>query len=134
MSDRCVFCDELSQRLHVVENQHAFAVRDLYPVSQGHTLVVPKQHWDNMFDAPEEQQQALWSLVSEVRQLLLQELSPAGFNIGVNVGSAAGQTVPHAHIHVIPRYIGDSNDPRGGVRWVLPQHAGYWKPKVGHNV
>lgn len=134
MSNGCVFCDELSNGLHVAENEHAVAFRDLYPVSVGHTLVVPKQHWENVFDAPEEQQQAMWSLVAEVRGFLVESVSPAGFNVGVNAGVAAGQTAPHAHIHVIPRYVGDSPDPRGGIRWVLPRHAGYWKPERGHNV
>ena len=72
----------------------------------------------------------MWALAGRVRDLLRAELDPDGFNIGLNEGSAAGQTVPHAHIHVIPRREGDVLDPRGGVRWVLPEKAPYWEDRV----
>jgi diadenosine tetraphosphate (Ap4A) HIT family hydrolase len=84
------------------------------------------QHVASLFDRPAEEQAALWWLVAEVRSRLQAQLKPAGFNIGVNDGQAAGQTVDHAHIHVIPRYNGDVADPRGGVRWIIPDKARYW--------
>jgi diadenosine tetraphosphate (Ap4A) HIT family hydrolase len=79
-----------------------------------------------LFDLPEEELAALWRLVALVRGKLRAELKPDGFNLGVNDGPAAGQTVMHAHVHIIPRRTGDSADPRGGVRWVLPAKARYW--------
>jgi diadenosine tetraphosphate (Ap4A) HIT family hydrolase len=79
-----------------------------------------------LFDLPAAEQLSLWSQVAVVRQLLIEQYNPDGFNVGVNEGLAAGQTVPHAHIHVIPRRHGDVADPRGGVRWVIPAKAQYW--------
>jgi diadenosine tetraphosphate (Ap4A) HIT family hydrolase len=109
-----------------LENEAARAFPDAYPVAEGHMLVVPKRHVTSLFDLPEEEQAALWRLVALVRARLMDELMPDGFNVGVNDGTAAGQTVPHAHVHVIPRRAGDVADPRGGVRWVVPAKAQYW--------
>jgi diadenosine tetraphosphate (Ap4A) HIT family hydrolase len=106
------------------------AFRDSFPVSKGHTLIVPRRHVASLFDLDQSEQAAIWAAVSMVRQLLQNEFKPDGFNIGVNDGIAAGQTVPHAHLHVIPRYAGDVADPRGGVRWIIPAKADYWsEPK-----
>ena len=102
------------------------AVRDGYPVSEGHTLVVPRKHAASLFELSHEEQSAVWVLAREIRNRLQAELSPDGFNIGLNDGETAGQTVPHAHVHVIPRNRGDVPDPRGGVRWVIPDRAAYW--------
>lgn len=107
-------------------NAHAIAFRDGYPLSEGHGLVVPRRHLASVFDGSPEEQAALWSLVAEFRAAMLRELSPAGFNVGVNDGAAAGQTVMHGHVHVIPRFEGDVADPRGGIRWILPEKAKYW--------
>ena len=95
-------------------------------VAEGHSLVVPKRHVASLFDLPDEEQAALWRLVALVRGNLMAELKPDGFNFGVNDGSAAGQTVMHAHVHVIPRRKDDVADPRGGVRWIIPSKAQYW--------
>jgi diadenosine tetraphosphate (Ap4A) HIT family hydrolase len=108
------------------ESEFAVALADAYPVAEGHTLVIPRRHVASLFDLSEEEQAALWRLVALVRNELLAELRPDGFTIGVNDGPAAGQTVLHAHVHIIPRRQGDVPDPRGGVRWVLPQKAPYW--------
>jgi len=89
--------------------------------------VLPREHKANLFDLPGQTQAALWQLVAEVRNELQLDLAPAGFNIGLNDGVAAGQTVMHVHIHVIPRYRGDVRDPRGGIRCVIPGKAKYWK-------
>lgn len=121
----CPFCHLDKSRI-ILENDSARAFPDAFPVAQRHTLVVPKRHVVSLFDLPEEELAALWRLVALVRGKLRAELKPDGFNLGVNDGPAAGQTVMHAHVHIIPRRTGDSADPRGGVRWVLPAKARYW--------
>jgi diadenosine tetraphosphate (Ap4A) HIT family hydrolase len=102
------------------------AVADAFPVAEGHLLVIPRRHVASLFDLREAEQAAVWGLVAQVRGWLVSELRPDGFTVGVNDGLAAGQTVLHAHVHVIPRRTGDVADPRGGVRWVLPAKAPYW--------
>jgi len=124
--DQCPFCDLDSDRIWL-ENEFGRAVWDGFPISKGHTLVVPKFHIPSFHDLKPEVQLALWKLVGEVRKRLNKDLSPDGFNIGLNDGEAAGQTVMHAHIHVIPRWNGDVPDPRGGVRWIIPDKARYWR-------
>ncbi len=121
----CPFC-RLEERRILLVNDLAAAFTDGFPISEGHTLVVPKRHVASLFDLTEEEQAAVWSLVAQVRAKLMAELKPDGFNVGLNDGVAAGQTVMHAHVHVIPRRRGDSEDPRGGVRWILPTKAQYW--------
>lgn len=122
---RCPFCDPEASRIQMA-NEVAVAVFDGFPVAEGHTLVVPKRHVASLFDLSDVEQTALWRLVAQVRAGLLAGLKPDGFNVGVNDGAAAGQTVMHAHVHVIPRRAGDVPDPRGGVRWVVPGKAAYW--------
>lgn len=117
----CPFCQGKS-RIQV-ENEFAVALLDAFPVTEGHTLVIPNRHVASLFDLPDEEQVAVWRLVAQVRANLMAELNPDGFNVGLNDGQAAGQTVMHAHVHVIPRRQGDVADPRGGVRWVLGQHV-----------
>ena len=99
---------------------------DSFPVAERHSLIVPGVHVASLFALELEIQESLWKLVTEVRNRLNEEFQPDGFNIGVNDGEAAGQTVMHAHIHVIPRWIDDVADPRGGVRWIIPEKAQYW--------
>jgi diadenosine tetraphosphate (Ap4A) HIT family hydrolase len=125
MDQRCPFCHLEKSRI-ALENDCAVAFPDAFPVTEGHTLVVPKRHISSLFDLSEEEQAAIWRLVAQVRQKLLWEMKPDGFNVGVNDGQAAGQTVMHAHVHVIPRRAGDVADPRGGVRWIVPAKAQYW--------
>jgi diadenosine tetraphosphate (Ap4A) HIT family hydrolase len=122
---KCSFCDLNAARIYA-ENDVALALPDAYPIAEGHTLVVPKRHVASIFDLSDEEQAALWKLVAQVRAKLWHDLACDGFNVGVNDGQAAGQTVPHAHVHVIPRRKGDSPDPRGGVRWIKPEKAKYW--------
>lgn len=122
----CPFCGPDMSRVLAV-NDFAIAILDGYPVSPGHTLILPKRHFASLFEATDEERAALFALLDEVCWRLKPELQPDGFNIGINDGAAAGQTVFHLHIHVIPRYVGDCEDPRGGVRWVLPERAAYWK-------
>jgi diadenosine tetraphosphate (Ap4A) HIT family hydrolase len=125
MSSRCPFCFVSGAGI-TAENEFAIAVRDSYPLADGHVLVIPRQHVGSIFDLTTADQQAIWSLVARVRALLTKELGVAAFNIGNNDGEAAGQTIGHTHIHVIPRRPGDIPDPRGGVRWIIPWKAKYW--------
>ena len=115
----CVFC--VPDRPLLAENARARAFYDINPVSKGHALVVPKRHVRTLFDAEPDDYVACFELVREVRALLLSALAPNGFNVGVNCEVAGGQSVWHAHIHVIPRYTGDVADPLGGVRNVIPR-------------
>jgi diadenosine tetraphosphate (Ap4A) HIT family hydrolase len=123
--DACPFCTVSPDRI-TLKNEYALAFADGYPVAQRHTLVVPRQHVASVFDLGPVEQAAVWALVSEVRAQWQDYQHPDGFTIGVNDGVAAGQTVAHAHVHVIPRWHGDVPDPRGGVRWVIPGKADYW--------
>ena len=104
----------------------AVVVRDAYPVAPGHTLVIPRRHVGSFFELHHSEQVAMLTLVDRARQGLEREFAPDGYTIGVNDGAAAGQTVPHVHMHLIPRHRGDVDDPRGGIRWVLPLKARYW--------
>jgi diadenosine tetraphosphate (Ap4A) HIT family hydrolase len=114
----CPFCD-LGSRV-VAENALAAALPDKEPASRGHTLVVPKRHCASFFDLTPEEVAACFALLSSERAKLVSELRPDGFNLGVNDGAAAGQSIQHTHWHLIPRYRGDHPDPRGGVRHVIP--------------
>ena len=121
----CPFCNLADDRVWL-RTDKAIAFYDNYPVSPGHALVIPKLHIAALMELPDQDLHEIWTLVGQVRTLLKEKYLPAGFNIGLNEGKAAGQTVPHAHIHIIPRYDGDVPDPRGGVRWVVPAKAKYW--------
>lgn len=110
----------------LLRNDSAIAFRDAYPVSPGHTLVIPARHVASFFDTTPEERTSMLTLLDAAKQQLRSALDPAGYNIGINDGAAAGQTVGHLHIHLIPRYPGDRPDPRGGIRWVIPENADYW--------
>lgn len=124
----CPFCALPSERI-VGANDHALWIRDGFPISPGHSLVIPKRHIRSFFETTEEERQSLLLLLDEAKQAADTEFNPDGYNIGINDGPAAGQTVPHLHIHLIPRYTGDLEDPRGGVRWVIPEKADYWSKR-----
>jgi diadenosine tetraphosphate (Ap4A) HIT family hydrolase len=124
----CPFCNPDSERI-TRESDLAFALRDGFPVSKGHMLVIPKRHIASFFDLTDDEYKEIRALLIESKKLLDHEFSPDGYNIGVNDGPAAGQTVPHLHFHLIPRYQGDREDPRGGIRWILPEKADYWSKK-----
>jgi diadenosine tetraphosphate (Ap4A) HIT family hydrolase len=111
----CIFCN-ISQDKVIAENDLALAFFDGYPVNEGHTLIIPKRHVETYFDATQEERNAISLLLAEVKERLDEEFNPDGYNIGVNVGAAGGQTIFHLHVHLIPRYAGDVPDPRGGVR------------------
>jgi diadenosine tetraphosphate (Ap4A) HIT family hydrolase len=123
--EKCPFCRLDAARIYA-ENDVAIATPDAFPIGQGHTLVVPRRHVASIFDLTDEEQATIWRLVAKVRAKLQHDLNPDAFNIGVNDGRAAGQTIMHAHVHIIPRRKGDSHDPRGGIRWIKPDKAKYW--------
>lgn len=122
----CPFCARIARGEVDRTLKGAVAFPDGFPLADGHALVLPERHVPDFFDLPPGEQAAVWALVAAVQADLRGRLAPDGFNIGLNCGGAAGQTVAHAHVHVIPRFAGDVPDPRGGVRWVLPERAAYW--------
>jgi diadenosine tetraphosphate (Ap4A) HIT family hydrolase len=122
----CPFCNLQPDRI-ISESDLAFAIRDAFPVSPGHTLIIPRRHVGCFFDLDIMEKAALLGALEEAKSALDREFSPSGYNIGVNDGEAAGQTIPHLHVHLIPRYEGDAEDPRGGVRWIFPEKAKYWE-------
>ena len=109
----------------IIENENAFAIYDGFPVSKGHVLVIPKRVVAEIFDLNDEEYSSCFNLVKDVKKILEEEFKPDGFNIGINNGEKAGQTIFHAHIHVIPRYSGDVENPRGGIRHVIPGKGDY---------
>jgi diadenosine tetraphosphate (Ap4A) HIT family hydrolase len=121
----CPFCHLEPSRI-ITASRSAIAFKDAFPLTEGHTLVVPRQHVDSIYALPAEELADLWAFVAEVRQLLARELNISAFNVGVNDGALAGQTIEHAHVHVIPRRPGDVDDPRGGIRQIIPGKARYW--------
>ncbi|GIV81900.1 MAG: hypothetical protein KatS3mg051_1254 [Anaerolineae bacterium] len=121
----CPFCAPDPSRELITESATVYAMLDKYPVSPGHALVIPKQHVGDYFDLPERTKAACWAVVDRAKTLVSQRFHPNGFNIGINIGEPAGQTIPHVHIHLIPRYYGDVQNPRGGVRGVIPDKADY---------
>ena len=126
MNSDCPFCSLPPSRI-IASNELALAVRDGYPISQGHTLIIPKRHIGSFFETTQEEKLSLLELITLTQKELMVEFQPNGLNIGINDGAAAGQTVPHLHVHIIPRFNGDQEDPRGGVRWIIPEKAKYWK-------
>jgi diadenosine tetraphosphate (Ap4A) HIT family hydrolase len=121
-ADNCPFC-----RIEAVlfETELAYVRPDKYPVNPGHLLIIPKRHVADFFFTRAAEKTALLMLLDEAKRYLDSTYAPAGYNVGVNIGSAAGQTIPHVHLHLIPRYNGDTADPRGGVRGVIPSRQSY---------
>lgn len=124
---KCVFCniEENEPDRVIASNELAIAIFDGFPVSPGHALVFPRRHVESYFDLSAEDLEAIQELIT----IAAGKTKADGYNIGVNEGRAAGRTVDHVHFHVIPRYIGDVPDPRGGVRWVIKDKADYWSKK-----
>jgi len=121
----CPFCN-LSKNIKIIsESVTTIAIYDKYPVSKGHALIIPKSHISNYFDLGTKAQFGCWIMVNFVKDYLQNLYAPDGFNIGINVGKSAGQSVFHGHIHVIPRYNGDEPNPRGGVRGVIGSKKSY---------
>jgi diadenosine tetraphosphate (Ap4A) HIT family hydrolase len=123
-SGHCPFCEVPPERV-LEARVYAFTVLDSYPVSPGHSLIIPRRHVANLLELTPAEIRDIVRLIGSSRLRIDQDLGPTGYNIGVNIGRDAGQTVMHAHVHIIPRYPGDCNDPTGGVRAVIPTRARY---------
>jgi diadenosine tetraphosphate (Ap4A) HIT family hydrolase len=121
----CPFCQLPKERVWM-ECKDAVAVFDGYPVTQGHTLVISKRHVGSFFELSLDEQTAILAFLNQVRAELIRTQQPDSFNLGLNDGPEAGQTIAHCHLHLIPRRKGDVEDPRGGVRWIIPPKARYW--------
>jgi ATP adenylyltransferase len=121
----CPFCNFDEEREIIIESLNAYSIYDRFPVSNGHALIIPKRHIADYFELTLEEQSECWSMVNDIKQILMEKFSSDGFNIGINVNEAAGQTIPHVHIHLIPRYKGDVINPEGGVRSVIPEKKVY---------
>lgn len=130
----CAFCRIVASGQDlIVGNDLAVAFFDLFPCNPGHALIVPRRHEADFFALPQYEQTALFSLLPAVKRFVEESYPADGFNLGINVGDHAGQTIGHVHLHLIPRIRGDadprgdgSQDPRGGIRWVVPDRAAYW--------
>lgn len=121
----CPFCNLPDTRIRA-RNDLALATGDAYPVAPGHTLVIPVRHVGSFFDSTPAEREALLALLDLTKQQLQAEFGAAGYHIGINDGAAAGQTIAHLHLHLVPGYPGDRPDPRAGIRWVMPEKADYW--------
>lgn len=121
-STDCLFCDPSRA---ILRNDHAFVRFDDFPVNPGHCLIIPFRHFASFFDATAEERAAIFSIIDVARALVDEKHAPGGYNIGVNVGPIAGQSVMHLHVHLIPRYAGDVENPKGGVRGVIPGRQKY---------
>ncbi len=115
----------LEKKERLLENEVGFVIYDGFPVSKGHCLIVPHRVYSDYFESTSEEVLGLQKLVLETKKLLDEKFQPDGFNVGINSGETGGQTVPHVHIHLIPRYKGDMENPRGGVRGVIPSKQKY---------
>ena len=125
LNDPCIFCNPREDEI-LAENEYAQIIKDNSPVSDGHCLVVPKRHIKTLFEATTEENTAFFDLIQQAKEIILKQgFSPDGYNIGCNNDVAAGQSVFHLHIHVIPRYLGDVENPKGGIRHVVPRNASY---------
>jgi diadenosine tetraphosphate (Ap4A) HIT family hydrolase len=121
----CPFCNHDSEQELIVESATAYAIYDKFPVSSGHALIIPKRHCENYFELTFKEQAACMFMMNKVKEIISKKFNPDGFNIGINIGEKAGQTVNHVHIHLIPRYDGDVEEPSGGVRGVIPSKQKY---------
>jgi ATP adenylyltransferase len=124
-AEGCPFCHPDAERELLAESATAYAILDKFPVNGGHALIIPKRHVASYFELTFREQSACWFMVDFVKPILEKQFNPDGFNVGINIGEHAGQTVPHVHIHLIPRYVGDVPEPRGGVRGVIPWKRNY---------
>lgn len=123
---KCVFCDEfIPKHNKILENKYAIAFFDEFPVNKGHMLIITKRHVETFFDMSIEEQKSMISLLNNCKKYIDEIFCPDGYNVGLNCGKEAGQTVMHVHMHLIPRYKGDVDDPKGGVRSVIPNKKNY---------
>ncbi len=120
--EKCVFCEQfISKKKPLLENELSVAYFDEFPVSKGHILIITKRHVATFFDITSEEQRAIIELLNECKKYLDVEYCPDGYNVGLNCGKLAGQSVMHVHMHLIPRYKGDVENPHGGIRAIIPE-------------
>lgn len=124
--ETCLFCDASKA---ILRNELAYARFDDYPVNPGHVLIIPFRHFASFFDATAAERAAMSALVDAARAIVDAQFAPGGYNFGVNIGPIAGQSVMHVHMHLIPRYAGDVENPKGGVRGVIPSRQKYTPPQ-----
>lgn len=123
--EECPFCFPQSSSQLITETATAYAILDKFPVSNGHSLIIPKRHVSDYFNLTIHEQRACWLILNRCKEIIQKEFNPDGFNVGININEAAGQSIPHVHIHLIPRYNGDVENPFGGVRGVIPSKKYY---------
>lgn len=130
MTDYCLFCDRDNKEQHTIicENDLFYSRRDNIPITNGHSEIVPKDHLISFFDLDDLMIRQLFDLLNKTKGIIDKEFNPDSYNIGVNDGQAAGRTINHLHIHLIPRYHGDVENPRGGVRNIIPGKGDYKDP------
>ena len=125
-SKACIFCEIATNDRVIDQTDHSFVIRDAFPVTEGHTLIIPKRHVADYFNLNPNETSDIQDLLQKHKALIEgNDASVDGFNIGINVGATAGQTVFHVHVHLIPRRIGDVDNPKGGVRGVIPAKQKY---------
>ena len=124
--EECLFCKWKNEKEKIIlENQVSFAVFDEFAVSKGHIIFMTKRHVKDFFETTREERIAIFELIDEAKKMIDKKYNPSGYNIGMNCGVSAGQSVMHIHVHLIPRYDGDVENPRGGIRGVIPQKQNY---------
>lgn len=121
----CVFCDKIKNNEVIKLTDEWMCIEDAYPVSPGHMLIIPKKHVASIDSISLTEWQSLYQSIKQCKAIINEKYNPDGFNIGINQGEAAGQTINHLHVHIIPRYKGDMGNPRGGVRGVIPDKQKY---------
>lgn len=126
-ANTCPFCKRIAKRDFLFATPLAVVLYDRFPLNPGHCLLVPKRHVASLFEMTELERADLFEMLPGLKDFIEEQFHPAAFNLGMNIGRAAGQTVDHAHLHLIPRFEGDVQDPRGGVRQVIPARARYWE-------
>jgi diadenosine tetraphosphate (Ap4A) HIT family hydrolase len=125
MDNNCPFCKVESERKIIASTPLSIAFFDGFPVSPGHALIIPRRHVSSFFNLTKDEQQDMFILLDSVKSIIDEKYHPDGYNVGVNVGEVAGQSIFHVHLHLIPRYKGDVSNPRGGVRGVIPSKQNY---------
>jgi diadenosine tetraphosphate (Ap4A) HIT family hydrolase len=123
-NEDCIFCN-LDEKRIILTSDNFIVISDAYPVSVGHLLIVSKNHIENFFLLNEQERFELTDIINKSREIIEEKYKPDGFNIGINCGKVAGQTIMHFHCHLIPRYVGDVPNPRGGVRQIIPGKGNY---------
>lgn len=123
--EECFFCKCINEKNYTLENEYAIMRYDNFPVNDGHLEIIPKRHVKDWWSTTNEERMAIFELLDEAKKIVDEKYHPDAYNIGMNLGEAAGQSVMHLHVHLIPRYKGDVPNPRGGVRGVIPNKQSY---------